>query len=109
MRVSDLLKIEGLELVNNITFDKQIKDFYISDMLTPLVKNVKDDGICLITLKNNINSLAAAYLLKMPCVIFCECDNVDEEVINKGNEKNIVIFKTNDSSFVLTKKLVKYE
>lgn len=108
MIVKDLINISDLQLVTNIS-EKEITNFYISDLLTPLLKNIKNDCVCLITTKSNINCIAVAGLLKMSCVIMCECENIETHVINKANEENIVIFKTNKNSFEVAKELSRYE
>lgn len=108
MKVKDLINISDLQLVNNVS-EKEIKDFYISDLLTPLFSKIKNDCSCLITTKNNINCIAVASLLKLSCVIICECTNVSQEIIDKANEDEIVIFKTNKNSFQIVRELYKHE
>lgn len=108
MKVKDLINISDLQLVNTIS-EKEIKDFYISDLLTPLFKKIKNDCTCLITTKNNLNCIAVASLLKMSCIIMCECENISDDVIRQADSEQIVIFKTLKNSFEISRELSKYE
>ena len=110
MRVEDLLKIDGVKLVNDVSIlSTEINNIYISDLLSWVMGHVREEGVCFLTILNSINIIAVASLLEMSAVVFCEGVIPSKEVIDKATEEKIPLFSTSLSTAQLAKEIYKYE
>lgn len=110
MIIKDLLKIDGLKLLNNPDdLTREIKDLYTSDLLSWVMGHVREEGTVLLTVLNTINAVAVATLLDMPAIIFCEKVVPTADILKKADEENIAIFSSMESTFHTAKEIVKNE
>lgn len=110
MKVSDLLKIEGLELMTkNINSTRNIKDIYTSDLLSWVMGHIREDDYCLLTVLNSINVIAVAVLLDLSAIVFCDGVIPSDEVIKKAEEENIPLFTSQKSSAHVALDINQYE
>jgi serine kinase of HPr protein (carbohydrate metabolism regulator) len=104
--VKEFIKnIEGEILTDNVDVDSlNIRSGYVSDLLSDVMANAKDNHIW-ITIMKHLNSVAVASLANIPCIVFANGVMPDREVINKGKEENILLISSKLSSFQIAGKL----
>ncbi len=98
---------KGYTLLNDI-YDENFDGFYAGDLLSFVMSHAKQGNI-LLTITNNLNSIAVAELLELPGIIFCEGVIPSEEMIKKASEEKISLFTTNKSKVEIIKEFVKDE
>lgn len=98
---------KGYTLLNDI-YDENFDGFYAGDLLSFVMSHAKRGNI-LLTITNNLNSIAVAELLELPGIIFCEGVIPSEEMIKKASEEKISLFTTNKSKVEIIKEFVKDE
>lgn len=99
MKVSEFQERFALELLTVKSYtDRDIKGCYIGDLLSWVMGRV-DSGNVWITIMNNINIVAVAALTDVSCIVLCENVTADESVIQKANEENVIILKTNKTAY----------
>ncbi len=105
MKISELIKKLNLTLITKPEFaDREIKGCYIGDLLS-WVMGKAQQGDAWITIMNNINIVAVASLTDCACIILCEGVSADENVINKANDEEIIILKSDETAYSLALKL----
>lgn len=97
----------GYTLLNEL-FDEEFNGFYAGDLLSFVMSHAKSGNI-LLTITNNLNSIAVAELLELPGIIFCEGVKPTEEMINKASEERISLFITTKNKVEIIKEFVKNE
>lgn len=93
-------------LLNNTDFtgvciplpQKEICGVYAGDLLSWVMGHASE-GECLVTIMSNVNVLAVASLLDLPCVILAEGVQPDDEFLALAKEKEINILKTDKSTY----------
>lgn len=98
---------KGFNLLNDI-YTEEFNGFYAGDLLSFVMSHAKS-GEILLTITNNLNSVAVAELLDLPAIIFCENVIPSEEMINKATEQKISLFTTKKSKVEIIKEFVKDE
>ena len=94
MTIKDILTNEHFTLINNpVNLDNKINELFASDLMSH-VMGFAEANDCLITVLNNINVMGVASLLDFSGVIFAHNVNVNEHIINKANELEIPLLKT---------------
>ncbi len=77
----------------NTNFEKEISGIISSDLLS-LVMGKGIEGNILVTIQNNLNSVAVASLLDLSAIIITYGYSVDEEFLKKAEEEEISVFTT---------------
>ena len=102
MTLSELAKHIGCEiLTGNVNLDNDIKDGYVSDLLSDVIGNIKENSIW-ITIQRHINILGVAKLKDVIAIIIPRSLQLDENVIEKAKEEGIAILRDPRSSFELS-------
>ena len=105
MKVSELIKKLNLVPITASDFtDRDVTGCYIGDLLS-WVMGKAQSGDAWITIMNNINIVAVASLTDCACIILCEGVSVDESVIEKSNNEEIIILKSDETAYDLALKL----
>ncbi len=94
----DILTVKGN--FNNLT----INDGYVSDLLSDVMANAKDNQAW-ITIMKHLNSVAVASIANIPCIIFANGVIPNSDVIDKANEENICLLASKLSSFEIAGRL----
>ncbi len=84
--------VNKFELVSEL-FETDLDGVIASDLLSLVMAKGEADNV-FVTVQNNLNSVAVASLHEFSCIIFTYGQNVDESVIEKANDNNITLFKT---------------
>lgn len=90
MKTIELKKI--FKLVNE-DFGGEASGMIVSDMLSVVMRDGEENNI-LVTVQNNVNSIAVASLIHLSCVIICAGFKATDEMIEKATSKEIVVFET---------------
>ena len=94
MKVKDLLESTDLHLISDSSgIENEVNGIFSCDLLSHVMGFVKEDNI-LITVLNNINVLGVASLCDLSCVIFAHKIKVNQQIIDKSNELNIPLLRT---------------
>jgi predicted transcriptional regulator len=102
MTLSELAKHIGCEiLTGNVNLDNDIKDGYVSDLLSDVIGNIKENSIW-ITIQRHINILGVAKLKDVIAIIIPRSLQLDENVIEKAKEEGIAILRDSRSAFELS-------
>lgn len=91
--------IDGEVLTPNVDAEKiNVSDGYVSDLLSDVMANAKDNQIW-ITIMKHLNSVAVASLANIPCIVFANNVKPDDEVVRKANEEGVFMISSKRSSF----------
>ena len=94
MTIKEILSNDHFTLINDeVNLDNKINKLFASDLMSH-VMGFAETNDCLVTVLNNINVLGVASLLDFSGVIFAHNVNVNEHIINKANELEIPLLKT---------------
>ena len=101
MKVSELIEKLNLEILTSSDFtDRDITGCYIGDLLSWVMGKAKS-GDAWITIMNNINIVAVAELTDVSCIILSEGVSVGEDIVKKADGEDIIILKSDKTSYDL--------
>ena len=101
MKVSELIEILNLEILTSSDFtDRDITGCYIGDLLSWVMGKAKQ-GDAWITIMNNINIVAVAELTDVSCIILSEGVSAGEDIVKKADGEDIIILKSDKTSYDL--------
>ena len=102
MTLSELAKEIGCEiLTGNVNLSQDIKNGYVSDLLSDVIGNIKENSIW-ITIQRHINILGVAKLKDVSAIIIPRNLQLEDNVIAKAKEEEIAILRDPRSSFELS-------
>jgi serine kinase of HPr protein (carbohydrate metabolism regulator) len=102
MILSDVAKHLGCEiLTNDVNLDRDIKDGYVSDLLSDVIGNIRENSIW-ITIQRHINILGVAKLKDVVAIIIPRNLHIEENVIEKAKEEGVAILRDPRSAFELS-------
>ena len=105
MKVSELIDKLNLSILTSSDFqDRDITGCYIGDLLSWVMGRAKS-GDAWITIMNNINIVAVAELTDVSCIILSEGVSVGEDIIKKADGEDIIILKSDKTSYELAASL----
>ncbi|MFV0425082.1 MAG: DRTGG domain-containing protein [Bacilli bacterium] len=102
-----LLLNKNFEL-KNTNFKKEITGVISSDLLS-LVMGKGIEGNILVTIQNNLNSIAVASLLELSAIIITYGYNVDEQFLKRAEAEEITVFTTYLSTADVIVKLKEFD
>ena len=107
MNQNELAKKISLTPLNNIEQKKDVTGCYIGDLLS-FVMGRANPGDLWITVMNNINIIAVAVMADVSCIVLCEDVNIEQSIIDRATEKEIMVYKSPLTAYELSKKIGKY-
>ncbi len=96
------LKLECVTSSDNLK--TEISGCYTSDLLSDVIANAKKDYIW-ITLQTHINIIAVAKLKELAAIIIVKDKEIDKDTLDKANEENIVLLKSDLNAYKVSGKL----
>ncbi len=94
MNVKELAKSINAEIcAGNESLERQVKCGYACDLLSLVMGRGPTDSVWM-TVMGNVNAVAVASLADISCVLVCEGVEPDKEAIEKANQQDIAIIKT---------------
>ena len=107
MIVKELIQANGWEAINdNSGMNAVVEGAFVGDLLSFVMGN-GEPGNAWITIQAHLNVIAVAMLREFSCIIFVSGANVTEDMIEKANEENIVLIKSDSSAYESAIKLYK--
>jgi predicted transcriptional regulator len=102
MTLSEVAKHLDCEiLTGNVNLDRDIREGYVSDLLSDVIGYIKEDSIW-ITIQRHINILGVAKLKDVIAIMIPRSLQIDENVIEKAREEGIAILRDSRSAFDLS-------
>jgi hypothetical protein len=98
VKISDILKIEKMECLQNRFEDGELMGAFTSDLLSDVMANA-EEGSVLITIQAHKNTVAVATLVGIPAVIICSSRPVTEDVLEAAGNEGIAVFRTGENQF----------
>ena len=103
MKVSDFAEKNGLSILC-LPDNREIDGCYIGDLLSWVMGRAVS-GDAWVTIMQNKNVLAVASLSDVSCVIFAEGVKPDAEIITLAEEKGINLLSSEETAFLIAKRL----
>jgi predicted transcriptional regulator len=91
--VNDLVANYDFKKLSTQALDRTIENAYSCDLLSWVMAKGKHNTAW-ITVQTHNNILAVAALLDFACVIIPENIKVDDEIVDKANEQEIILLST---------------
>ncbi|MCL2018695.1 MAG: hypothetical protein FWG70_02955 [Oscillospiraceae bacterium] len=98
MKIKDLVKSTGFEVVNEGDFDREVSGVYCCDLLSWVMGRAPADSAWL-TVMGNMNAVAVSVLADISVIVFAENSAVDPTAIAKAAEQGVSLLKTNKPAF----------
>ena len=104
MHVSDFVKLSGGQVLTGEYEDREIACGYTCDLLSHVMGKGQAD-MAWITVQAHMNVIAVAALLDFACVIIPEGLPVDETIVSKASQEDIIIVSCGQTAYELVKLL----
>ena len=106
MQVNELIAKTGWKNLTAEADDtKNIEGAFVGDLLSFVMGNGDTDNVW-VTIQAHINVVAVAVLREFSCVVVCEDVTVDEEIVRRANEEDVVIVSCSLPIYECAKKLI---
>ena len=102
MFVSELVEKHGFTHLSGSDLNRKISNVYSCDLLSWVMAKGKHDTAW-ITVQTHNNILAVASLLEFACIIIPEGIHVDQDIIDKANEQEVVMLSSKLEVFEIFK------
>ncbi len=108
MKINEIINKLNYELLTNFQINENLEanGVYISDLLSDVIGNAQKGNIW-VTLQGHINIVAVAVLKELPLIIISKNGTVEENTIQKANEEDIILLKSQDLTYQIACKLYK--
>ena len=100
MQVSELVKLSGAKVLTGDYEDREIKCGYTCDLLSHVMGRGQAD-MAWITVQAHMNVIAVAALMDFACVIIPEGLPVDETIVQKAADEDIIILSSEKTAYEL--------
>lgn len=100
MQVSELVKLAGAKVLTGDYEDREIKCGYTCDLLSHVMGRGQAD-MAWITVQAHMNVIAVAALMDFACVIIPEGLPVDETIVQKAADEDIIILSSEKTAYEL--------
>ena len=100
MKVSEFAALSGSRVLTGEYEDREIVCGYTCDLLSHVMGKGQAD-MAWITVQAHMNVIAVAALLDFACVIIPEGLPVDETIVNKAAQEDIIILSSDQTAYEL--------
>ena len=100
MRISEFVQLSGGRVLTGDYEDRQILSGYTCDLLSHVMGKGQAD-MAWITVQAHMNVIAVAALLDFACVIIPEGLPVDETIVSKAAQEDIVLISCEQTAYEL--------
>ena len=106
MELAEIMTELNLQKMNEkpIKEDVTIAHGYVCDLLSQVLAGAKSNSIW-VTVQSHLNVIGVAVMAGISAVVVCEGHDVPGNVIEKGDEEGVALFKSQDNAFQLSGKL----
>ena len=98
MKAKDLAAALGLEIIQSVGDDKDVKAGYTSDLLSDVMANAKESSV-LITIQSHINAVAVAAHTGCGAIIICSGRSISDDMKEAAAKEEIAMFRTEKDQF----------
>ena len=106
MKLNELIKDLNFDnLTPELNLDKDVEGVYCGDLLSWVMGNGLPKQVW-ITVQGHMNIIAVAELREFSCIIIADGAAIDDEVIAKAKEEDIVVLASNLPVFETAKLLI---
>ena len=91
--IKDIISPSYLVKTDSKNLTQSYQGIFVTDLLSQAIHSAKPNNI-LITIISNLNTIAVAVMLDLPCIIICSGKPVTNEMITRANHENISIIQT---------------
>lgn len=97
--IRDLIKKLDCDLLcGEDLLDRQIHGGYACDLLSWVISRINTDDVWL-TILNSVNVVAVAVLSECSCILLTEGVTLDQDVLKRAQEKNVIVLSTKLPTF----------
>ncbi|MBE5777654.1 MAG: AraC family transcriptional regulator [Clostridiales bacterium] len=100
MKVSEFVKLSGSNVLTGDYEDREIACGYTCDLLSHVMGKGQAD-MAWVTVQAHMNVIAVASLLDFACVIIPEGLPVDEMIVKKASQEDIILLSSTLTAFEL--------
>ena len=100
MLVSEFIRLSGCRVLTGDYEDRTIASGYTCDLLSHVMGKGQAD-MAWITVQAHMNVIAVAALLDFACVIIPESLPVDEAIVNKAAQEDIILLSSDMTAYEL--------
>ena len=100
MQVSELVKVTGGKVLTGEYEDRTIACGYTCDLLSHVMGKGQQD-MAWVTVQAHMNVIAVASLMDFACVIIPESLPVDEMIVKKAAQEDIILISCKQTAFEL--------
>ncbi len=104
MTVKELAENFGIEVLSMPDGEREVCGCYAGDLLSWVMGRAKQDDAW-VTIMTNVNIVAVAMLADTACVIIAENAEIEGNVIEKAQDKDINLLRSHDTVYELCVKL----
>jgi hypothetical protein len=104
MKISQLAKALGYEVLTKNHKDRDIADGYTSDLLSDILANAAENAV-IITIQAHKNTAAVAYQVGAPAVLICNNRQVPGDMLAAMENEGIAVLRTGDNQFTASRKV----
>lgn len=102
MRIDALIEQHGFQLLAGTHIEREITHVYACDLLSWVMAK-GTEGTAWVTVQTHANILAVASLLDFSCIIVPESIPVDQEVIDKAAQQEVVLLSAPQETYEIFK------
>ena len=106
MKLSELMAELDLQIMNRkpIKDDVTVAQGYACDLLSQVLASAKNNSIWM-TVQSHLNIIGVAVMAGISAVVVCEGHDIPDNVIQKADEEQVALFKSQENAFQLSGKL----
>ncbi len=93
MKITELMNDQYISITDEQLLDNDFKGLYATDLLSQAIHAAKSGNI-LLTIISNLNTIAVAVMIDLPCIIICSHKPIAKAMIDKANDEGICIIST---------------
>lgn len=99
MTIKEMMETMGLRLVAGTEemLDREITGVYCCDLISHAMAKL-DSGNIWITVHTNLNVVAVASLTDAACVVVPENIEIEEQSVNRANEKQVIMLSSDKTA-----------
>jgi len=88
-----MLSDKYVSMTDQHLLDNTFHGLYATDLLSQAIHAAKS-GHILLTIISNLNTIAVAVMIDLPCIIICSQKPISKSLIDKANEEGICVLSS---------------
>ena len=104
MRIHELARSAGFEVVQGEATDGEIAAGYASDLLSDVMAHAPADSV-LVTIQAHKNTIAVATLAGIRAIVVCNGRAVPDDMFAAAREQRVAIWRSAENQFTVSHRL----